>query len=739
MAIGTATAIGEREGGKVILATRQDTGADVYCWIVETGSGEWISEFGVSVPSWARKHGLQSKEALVAPNEAKRYPTPEAATAGALRAAQVWVQDQARSVNGAAGALLDRLYQHLLALELGPQPPAPLVETAVSRKTGDDGSITDKGKKKRRQDRDAGAAPVADSLAEGFLPPGTPVEQIPLDRIDVLPGNPEPDPDVIRAILKHGQDEPVIVIAPGQLAPGDQLPHAWRSDHYVLVAGATRLAAAQRAGRQTIEARVRTEPVSYADAIAFALRSNTGRREVTTDELAGRVQQLAGCGLDDEAIATKIGADRSEVNLLRRFNALPTLWKQRVRRYERSGGDDPDSLSWAAAKALLPYVGIPAILDEVERQWGIDAETLRTRDAFREEIANAIELRTRPATPGAKFFDHDFYREMKVPGKIEDLPDADREKLQIVDLPVGKNGRKEPRATCDGKTYCDVLGIRTAAEGDDAAPGVKQPELSPAEQRARDREADQELRERIWRPGGLRELGMRIACSLSAKLQPGSDSVRDVHRWLSAAARDTEQASHLDPAMWHVYAAQIWCQRAAVKVPKVPTRKGWNRPDKEQYGQWLVQVSAAVVDRGEYHDGVEAEFCRVVLWPQTEAIKGPYVFAPGVWPDRVPAIDQDLLDAIRRELDVDANTCWSLGIGANAAPAAVAWYERFLDAHDRRQLAVLGREVVTFAKGDDFATAAEFAAAKKSEQKSYLLAAHRRGAVRLPQVLKKSR
>jgi ParB/RepB/Spo0J family partition protein len=588
--------------------------------------------------------------------------------------------------------------------------------------------------------RKAQAQATASAAVAGIVPPNTPVEQIPLDRIDVLPGNPDPDPDVIREILQHGQDEPVILIAPGQLAPGDKLPHAWQTNHYLLVAGATRLAAAQQAGWPTIEARVRTEPISYADAIAFALRSNTGRRQVTTDELANRVQQLAHCGLDDAAIAERIDRTREEINQLRRFCVLPKVWQQRVRRFERSGGDDPDSLSWAAAKALLPYANVQPVLDDLERQWSSEDHQPRTRDAFRDAIVDAVKFKTRPVEPAAKFFDHEAYREIKVPANIDQLPEADRERLQIVELPIGERGRKEPRATCDPKTYCEILGIKNQQRGKtrgddagDAKPAAKKPKLSPAEQRARDKQADDELRDRIRRTGGLLEIGMRITCALSPRLKPGSEQARLIWRCLAACARDDETKGQLDVALWEYLATEIWAARRKVKVPAFrDSSYGRKREAYNKYFGYWATLEDSITAEDEQH----VIAIQILLWPRVaERIDDRRLTKPGDWPERFPAIDTDLLTRIRQQLQVGTHELWKFRYNSEGGQDQWHWLERLLRAHDRRQLGLLAKECLTFDAACQPATLAEFRDASKTDQMACLLDAHRRGKFALPKVL----
>ena len=588
-----------------------------------------------------------------------------------------------------------------------------------------------------------------------------PIERLPLGEIDVLPGNPEPDPRVVAQIVEHGQDEPAIVLLPGQLVcpPGVEL--SYDESRYLLLAGATRLAAARAAGWPWLEVRIRRQPITLDDAIAFALRSNTGRRVVTTAEKAARVKQLADCGRTDQEIAGLLDLDRPEVNQLRRFGELPAAWRDRVRSYEL--GED-DGISWSAAKALIPYVAVPAVLDDLESSFSKDeflrAEML-TRDGFREAIQDAASRTTRPVEPGARVNykgDH-YWTDRKLPAKS--LSPEDLDTLKIVELPLGPNGKMERRATCDETAFEIVFPIPKAKSQSgsvgkldnmgDGRPNGNGNNMKPVEteldRRAKAKADDQYLADRIQRPGGLAAWALRIACAHSDRLRAGSAQARQVWRLLSACARDKDSTWHLDPAQWICYAAQIWAHRAGVKLPPLkPRANTWDRLLKEDWVGSLLALGQAD-DPLTAHDDIELTACELILWPQTDMLIAPGLFEPDEFPPAPePWIDDWLLQPIAAELQASLADTWEAarrkasGAPLGFALQATAWLTCFLNAHDKRQLVTLtGSDVLRswgpIAAAGLGSTAVEFAKRSKSQMVEGLIAAHVAEGLRLPKSL----
>lgn len=555
---------------------------------------------------------------------------------------------------------------------------------------------------KRGVSRETGSAGEATA---GIVPAGAPVESIRLDVIEVLPGNPEPDADVVAMITVHGQDEPVILLAPGQLQTPANVGWDLRPDAYMLLAGATRLQAARELGQATIEARVRYQPLGLEDAIAFALRSNTGRRLVTTAEKAGRIEQLYRCGLEDDSIAARLGIRREEVNQLRRMSALPAVWRARLANYERSGGSDEDGLSWGALKALLPYADVQAVLEQLELGWGDDWDRgrMRSRDGFREAVKDAVLHCARPIAAGEAFWDSERGVTRTVPDVS--LDNAAKARLQLREVQV--DGTRELLAFCPPEVYDEVFPREEAGRENGSRAARTEPSgpavLSPAEQRAKQEQADDELLERIVRPGGLRDWALRIACATSVTLRPGKAEARQVWRLLSVLGADKEFANHLDPATWIVYATHIWGKRTGLRLP--PLRKpshAWDRLKREDCLPAL-QLLGTVDDPLDAHEQIEALACELILFPQTAELSAPGLSPLTEFPAAVePWIDAAVLEAVAMQLGATVAETWD-DARLPHCPEAQQWLRKFLAAHDRRQLVALAEEIVPAYAADDWA------------------------------------
>ena len=558
---------------------------------------------------------------------------------------------------------------------------------------------------------------------DALLPPGAPVEQIPLDQIEVLPGNPDPDPIVLQEILTHGIDEPVILLAPGCLIEPDYVELSMDPAKHLLLAGATRLAAAQALGQAFIDARVRHAPLQITDAVAFALRSNTGRRLVTSAELAGRVRQLANCGLNDRDISAKLAINDREVNQLRRFNTLPTAWQQRVTRYEHTQGDENDALPWSAAKALLPYTQLPEVLKELETDWS-DARwnrnDMRSRDAFRNYVHRAVQDHTRPMSKD----------------QLASLTPDQETLLDIRSLPTGKNGSQESLACCDPEIFRQIFPnptYPTVTLRDNTAPKPPAKDLSTADIAAKAKADDAELKDRIQRPGGLAEIALRLACQKSPELKPGSPQARSITRWLSVCARDTGASAILEPATWITSAGKIYAARTGAKHCALPSSIGFARPMREDYGHFWA-FTKNLDDELDGHDQIDVIFCQLVLWPQTDETESPDLYQPDKWPEHLPWIHAWLLDRIAERLIATVAQTWK----ASQRPehlAAWTWFNAFLQTHNRRQLSDFAKASMPFGPSFSCPSVAEFAELKNTDQITALQEAHRRDNLRLPKIL----
>jgi hypothetical protein len=562
----------------------------------------------------------------------------------------------------------------------------------------------------RRKVKNAGNPAVSRKTADdgAGIVTGSPVVALALDEIEVFPGNPEPDPAVVAEIVAHGQDEPAIVLAPGMLECPANVEITCDQTAYLLLAGASRLVAARQAGWPSLECRVRRQPLPLADAIAFALRNNTGRRVVTTAEKAGRVKQLADCGLGDTEIASRLDLDRAEVNQLRRFHELPEAWRARIQAHQAG---EEDGLSWKAAKALFPYLDVPSVMADLETSWGEDYQRaqMQTDSGMRDFVRQVVADVTWDVTPGS-VLDWVGGRYQNPPVRIpkEGLTLVQQQQLDVRELPVELNGKHALRACCDAETLLRVLGCerpqtdrREPGDGvvdDDADDGAgsaqKDRQETPAQRKAKDKAADAELAERITRPGGLAHWALRIACANASLLRPGKAPTRQVWRLLSALGRDKQNCSNLDPAQWIGYATQIWAKTHGVRLqPLKKTASAYDRPLKEDWAATF-QPIALVDDPLTAHDEIETLACQLILWPQTDDLAAPGLYPSDVFPaEPAPWLDYWLLEAIAAELHVALAETWAYARDTDF-PESQQWLAKFLAAHNRRQLVSLAEEIV---------------------------------------------
>jgi ParB family chromosome partitioning protein len=173
------------------------------------------------------------------------------------------------------------------------------------------------------------------ALIPGAEAPGPTTLEIPLDHLEANPYQPRkrfPDEalqELAETIRAHGVLTPIVV----RRAPGG----------YQIVAGERRVRAARLAGLTRIPAVVRD--AGDAEALEMALVENLQREDLNPIEAAEAYQRLTSeFGLTQEALAERVGRDRSSV-----ANAL------RLLRLPKSIQDDlvHGALSEGHARALL--------------------------------------------------------------------------------------------------------------------------------------------------------------------------------------------------------------------------------------------------------------------------------------------------------------------------------------------------------------------------------------------------
>lgn len=195
-----------------------------------------------------------------------------------------------------------------------------------------------------------------EALIPGAPPPGTAVQEIPLDRIRPNPHQPRRRLDeaalaeLAESIRSHGVVQPVVVVPEG--------------NGYILVAGERRWRAAARAGLERIPALVRDlDPLAMTE---MALVENLQREDLNPIEEAYAYRLLQEeFGLTQEEIARRVGKSRPHVaNTLRLLQLEPEVQRLVVE----------GRLSGGHAKVLVaqpPHVQRELAEQAVARGWSV--------------------------------------------------------------------------------------------------------------------------------------------------------------------------------------------------------------------------------------------------------------------------------------------------------------------------------------------------------------------------------
>ena len=180
----------------------------------------------------------------------------------------------------------------------------------------------------------AGAARPQAPAPESTPPAASAPTELPVDRIRPNPDQPRRrfDPAELErladSIRRHGILQPVVVRAV--------------DDGYELLVGERRWRAAQAAGLASIP--VVVADVAPRDRLEIALVENVQRHDLNPIELALAFQELAGSGLTQEEIGTRVGFERSTIANHLRLLDLPR---------EMQADVENGALSSGHAKAIL--------------------------------------------------------------------------------------------------------------------------------------------------------------------------------------------------------------------------------------------------------------------------------------------------------------------------------------------------------------------------------------------------
>lgn len=560
------------------------------------------------------------------------------------------------------------------------------------------------------------------------------IVDVPLDKIHRHPANRQIKDTTCRDLASdlqaRGLLQPIQIREPG---PCWLLPEG----HYQIVFGERRTIAARLAGWDTIPAEI----VTLSDQqTQEAIAAENGHRQQLDDvERARRLAVMikpvsdGGGGLTQTQAAAAMGIDQSTASTLVKLLRLPQAWQDLV-----IAGAMPGS----HLRPLLPYAECPLLLtalleDYRETQvsnWPEDRAAWATRDAIADTVRHVIENRTRPIAS-----------EDLLPGegpwslpKFAVTP-ALRAELNVIEVPGEKGTLRRAFNTDRFQELQESATTRAnkgrTAVGDDDEPNAastKKANPSPAEVRRKEADADRELRERVQRPGGLAEQGLRYAMAVEIadtlrQKSGGTQATNLVGQVLLDAAIDSAGSAYLQTCPWRNLGWRlVWRERAEAagkeaNAPKMPPFM-----DHKAYGQY----TAATLDGTEnYVTDTQrhlAHVARLILFPSaSEIIDKSRLAKWGDWPVRWPVIDQVILVRLATALGVSLAKAWEAG--RKPGPAR-RWVELVIATHNtRRQREALAKELGVLVCSED----------SLAEMGKKIVAVHADHGVAVPTVLRR--
>jgi ParB family chromosome partitioning protein len=218
--------------------------------------------------------------------------------------------------------------------------------------------------------------------------PGPPAASAPLERLERVPlAAIEPNPSQPRRHFAAARIEALAqsIASQGVIQPLVVRPHPGAPGRYQLIAGERRLRAVQRLGWQTVPAVVRAVPDEAL--LEAALVENLQREELTPIEEATAYRTLLEhVGYTQEALARRVGKDRSTIANMVRLLALPPLLQEDL---------EAGRLSTGHARALL---SVP----EADRQLLLREQVLQHALSVREteQLVQRERAGDAPRPPG---------------------------------------------------------------------------------------------------------------------------------------------------------------------------------------------------------------------------------------------------------------------------------------------------------------------------------------------------
>jgi ParB family chromosome partitioning protein len=233
--------------------------------------------------------------------------------------------------------------------------------------------------------------------------PEAPETLVPLSLIDTNPAQPrttirpEALEQLARSIQESGMVQPILLrpVANGR---------------FQIVAGERRFRAAQKLGLQTLPAVVRK--VADDRVLEFALVENIQREELTPIEEAQALRRLQDeLGLTQEALAGKVGKDRTTVANALRLLRLPAEVREELQRGTLSAGharallaiEDPGQIKEMAALIIKQGLSVRQVEARVQARRNpkaaavrkIDANTRAAEEKLRAKLGARVEINRR--------------------------------------------------------------------------------------------------------------------------------------------------------------------------------------------------------------------------------------------------------------------------------------------------------------------------------------------------------
>jgi ParB/RepB/Spo0J family partition protein len=534
--------------------------------------------------------------------------------------------------------------------------------------------------------------PVAVHRRDGYVAAVDEIVQLPLEKIHRHPHNRHPREEDIQELAasldKDGQKEPIIVRPRPAPFPEDEV-----LGHYELISGETRVLAARRIGWDTIAARIRTD-LDDAAALRELAIANAFRRDLDPIQRARMLRQLTspveegGAGLPAAEAGQIYGLEsdsgvRNAIQLLK----LPEVWQQRVVSRE---------LPESSARQLVPYVDCEPVLKELDIDFKSEGhwmrERFKSRDGLKWLLEENVRKVTRPVEKGVK---HDYgYQLGGEHARYFKLDPDVEQKLQIVELPLGKNGKLVKRAL-NHKLYDELqkplIQSRLAERKAGGRAKSAKPQTAAAnaadEKRKRGEQADQ-VTKRVFE---WRQRFLRLA--IAETIQPGNYKTALLLPLLChAAGQNTTnyQRAPLDDFLAAAVSHNT-CDVARRRKPPQFDRFMNDAALLAVLGPHLDASDDPVDEIEHVHYGM----VRYLLWPQCAGVGAEDpdedVLSAGP-PDMLPPIGHHTVEAIAAYVGADLRAHWQRGAihGSYERPLI----EEFFGLHYRWQLDELSRELL---------------------------------------------